>query len=71
MSKYMQFNLPEGGMVNMEWPDSITVESLEMVEEMLTIQLRSIRRETERKRIERDASVDAWMAANGYDWSQP
>lgn len=61
-AKKMRWTLPEGGTVGLEWPDSISLESLEMVEEVLALQLRSVRRAIERKKINNDGVPGAGAA---------
>jgi hypothetical protein len=59
-AKKMRWTLPEGGSVSLEWPESISLESLEMVKEVLALQLSSVRRAIERKKaavVAQDASA--------------
>jgi hypothetical protein len=45
--KQFSFSLPEGGCVILYWPDTITIESLDELEEGIALQLKSIRRSIE------------------------
>ena len=54
--KQMLFPLPMGQVI-LQWPDEITVEWLDLVEEVVALQLRSIRRCAEGKA--RDAEARA------------
>lgn len=47
--KRMRLSLPEGGEVMLTWPDEVSLDSLVIIEEVLTLQLRSVRRAIERK----------------------
>lgn len=69
--KVMRVTLPEGGEVFMRWPDDITLESLEMVSEILALQLKSVSRAIVRKTVAADYSAITWMDENGYPKAQP
>lgn len=47
--KAMQLNL-EGAALIMQWPETISTENLEVIEEVLAIQLRSVRHTLERRK---------------------
>lgn len=42
--KRMRMAFADGTYAHLEWPDSVTLEQLEMLEEVIDLQLRSVRR---------------------------
>jgi hypothetical protein len=49
-AKHMDMRLPEGAAVILQWPENVSTEDLEMIEQVLTIQLRSVRHAIERRK---------------------
>lgn len=58
MIRTMQFSLPEGGYVQLQWPDEITVESVDMAIELIALQLAQVRRRAAAAGVETPAAPD-------------
>jgi hypothetical protein len=57
-SKNMRVELPNNAFLIMEWPETISTEDLEVVEQILSIQLRSVQRAIERRKAEEQRKRD-------------
>jgi len=62
----MQLDLPDAS-ISMEWPDTVSTETLLFIEEVLTIQRRSVRRALERRKNEDQIPLPLAGAMTGAD----
>ena len=62
--RQIQFSTPEGGHATLAFPDPLTLETIEMLEEASALMFRSLRRNARRPQVPDAGAIEyeSWMA---------